>query len=165
MSVLPSEELVQKSFAIGNAKQRTKNQEVLQPVLNDLITLGRVVKQLHWNVVGPHFRAIHQHLDEVYATIDAGVDDVAERMAATGHSPDGRIREVAAKSEIEDAPPGFLADQRVLLLAAHGIKQTCEIIRSRMEAIEEVDVVTADLLHQIVMDLEKHHWMLEATRV
>ncbi|HRK21096.1 MAG TPA: DNA starvation/stationary phase protection protein [Fimbriimonadaceae bacterium] len=165
MSVLPSEELVQKAFAAVNAKQRTKNQEVLQPILNDLITLGRVVKQLHWNVVGPHFRPIHQHLDEVYATIDEAVDDVAERIAATGHSPDGRIREVAAKAEIEDAPAGFLADQRVLLLAAHAVKQACELIRSRTETIEDVDVVTADLLHQIVMDLEKHHWMLEASRV
>lgn len=165
MPVLPSEELIQKSFAVVGAKPRDKNHSALQPILTDLITLGRVLKQLHWNVTGPHFRSIHLHLDEIYAIVDAGIDEVAERMTATGHSPDGRIREVAAKSEIEDAPAGFLADQRVLLLASHALKQTSELIRSRCEAIEDVDVVTADLLHQIVLDLEKHHWMLEATRV
>lgn len=165
MSMAKSEELIQKSFAAVNGAPREKNHQVLQPILSDLIILGRNLKQLHWNVTGPHFRALHLHLDEIYAVVDKAIDVVAERLTATGHSPDGRTRIVTKSSEIEDSPPGFLPDDRALTLASHGVKQMCELIRSRCEAIEDADVMTADMLHQIVLDLEKHHWMLEAQRV
>jgi starvation-inducible DNA-binding protein len=143
---------------------REKNHQVLQPVLTDLIAFSATVKQLHWNVIGPHFRPIHLHLDEIYEGVLEAIDTVAERLSATGHSPNGTIGYVAANTELKDVPGGFTRDDQVLTLAVHEIGELVGLIRSRMASIEDVDTVTADLLHQIVANLEKHHWMLQAQR-
>ena len=152
-------------FAVVEGPQREENHQVLQPILTDLIACGLNVKQLHWNVSGPHFRSIHLQLDEIHEDIEESVDLVAERLAACGHSPIGTLRETARSTEVEDVPLGFLRDEEVLRLAGQQIHELIGAMRSRMAKIEDVDTVTADLLHQIVAKLEKHHWMLRAQTV
>lgn len=161
---IASREALEISFGAVSAKQREKNHQVLQPILFDLIAYGRVLKQLHWNVIGPNFRNVHLTLDEIYAINETATDTVAERLSAVGHSPNGRIADVAKQTEIDDAPDGFTRDTEVLLFAEHHTKQVIENIRSRMADIEEVDTATADLLHAICLDFEKYHWMLQAQR-
>jgi len=158
-------EKIEISLAVVNAPQRETNHKVLQPILTDLIAFGLTVKQLHWNVVGPRFRPIHLHLDEIYEAVIEAVDTVAERLTATGHSPDGTLRSTANNTELMDVPTGFIQDSEVLLFASERSRELVGLIRSRMAQIEEVDTVTADVLHQIVATLEKHHWMIQAQRV
>jgi starvation-inducible DNA-binding protein len=153
------------TFATVKDGQREWNYRVLQPILYDLIALGRVLKQLHWNVVGPGFRPIHLHLDEIYNLVENGADEVAERLTAVGHSPSGRICDVADQSEIEDVPAGFIRDCDVLRFAEHAVRRAVGFIRSRTAGIEDIDTATADMLHQIALGLDKHHWMLEAQRI
>lgn len=140
-------------------------QKVLQPTLFELIALGRVLKQLHWNVVGGKFRPVHLHLDEVYATVEEATDLVAERLAAIGHSPNGRACDVVANSTIQDVPIGFTLDTEVLLLAEGAILYAVKLMRTRVESVEGVDASTEDMLHQLILTLEKHHWMLAAQQV
>lgn len=153
------------SLAAISGPQREKNRVVLQPILTDLIAYSATLKQLHWNVVGPYFRPIHLHLDEIFEEAQEAVDSVAERLSACGHSPSGSIGHVAAHTELRDVPEGFIRDAQVVELASHATHELVGLIRSRMAEIEDVDTVTADLLHQIVEKLEKHHWMLQAQRV
>ena len=153
------------SLAAISGPEREINHKVLQPILTDLIALGLTIKQLHWNVVGPNFRPIHLHLDEIYEEVEEAVDKVAERMSATGHSPDGRLREVAKNTDLDDVQPGFIRDSEVLLLASHRLHQTIGVMRDELQNIESEDTVTADLIHAILEELEKHHWMLQAQRV
>lgn len=88
--------------AVIGAKQREKNHKVLQPILTDLVAYARVLKQLHWNVTGRHFRPIHQHLDEIYEFVDAGIDDVAERLAAGGCGPQSQRQAGRCCPELRD---------------------------------------------------------------
>jgi len=156
--------LVEQALAVVNGPQREENHRVLQPTLTDLIAFGLTVKQLHWNVIGPYFRPIHLHLDEIHEDVQEAIDTVAERIAACGHSPLGTVKSVAANTELVDPPEGFIRDEEVLILAGQRTHEVVGLIRSRMESIEDVDTVTADILHQIVGKLEKHHWMLRAQR-
>jgi starvation-inducible DNA-binding protein len=158
-------QLIENSLATVEGGQRETNHRVLQPILTDLIALGRVIKQLHWNVIGTGFRSIHLQLDEIYELVDNAVDEVAERMVATGHSPDGRLKNAAENAEIEDAPPGFQAVAEVVLFAERSVRRTVDFIRARCEEIETVDTATADMLHQLILGLEKQHWMLQAQRI
>jgi starvation-inducible DNA-binding protein len=137
----------------------------MQPTLYDLIALGRVLKQLHWNVIGINFWPIHLHLDEIYGIVEEAIDEVAERLVATGHSPSGRLCDVTKNSDIEDAMAGFIKDSETVTIAAHAIRRTVGAIRDRMTEFNGMDAATADMLHQISLQLEKQHWMLEAQRV
>lgn len=155
--------LIDQDLAVVSGPQRERNHQVLQPTLTDLIAFGLNVKQLHWNVTGPHFRSIHLHLDEIYADVLEAIDTVAERLSATGHSPTGTVKGVSKDAELEDVPTGFLKDDDVLRLAGQRVHELVGLIRARMADIEEDDTVTADILHQIVATLEKHHWMIRAS--
>ena len=73
---------------------------LLQHNLVNLIDLALLMKQAHWNVVGPNFRSIHLHLDEIIEAVRAGSDEVAERVTTLGVAPDGRAQTVAENSEL-----------------------------------------------------------------
>jgi starvation-inducible DNA-binding protein len=74
--------------------------EALQGKVPDLIDLGLVGRQVHWTVVGRHFRTLHLQLDEVVATARTCQGTPAERAAAIGVLPDGRGENVHAESGV-----------------------------------------------------------------
>jgi starvation-inducible DNA-binding protein len=134
--------------------------DALQPSLVDLLALQLIVKQLHWNVTGPGFRPIHLHLDEIYEVVTEAIDSIAERLSAIAISPSGQAGDIISGSDLAPVAPGFLLDSEVLKFAHGRLGTVCRNLRSRMETIEDVDAVTADLFHAILLGLEKHLWML-----
>ena len=132
----------------------------LQGVLAVLIDLSLLGKQAHWNVVGPNFRPLHLHLDEMIDEWRAAGDEVAERAVALGHAPDGRAATVAARSELSTLPEGPIADRDVIAAFTRLLTDAVGAIRNRMDRIEDTDTVTADLLHGVVAGLEENLWMV-----
>jgi starvation-inducible DNA-binding protein len=132
----------------------------LQAALTVLVDLSLLGKQAHWNVTGPHFRALHLQLDEMIDAWRDAADAVAERAAALGHAPDGRAATVAARSGLEPLPEGPLPDHLVVKAFTRLLTDAVGTIRERMDRIEDVDTVTADLLHGIVAGLEENLWMV-----
>lgn len=61
--------------------------EVLQSRLHDLNELHLSLKHAHWNVTGPGFIAVHEMIDPQVDTVRNFVDDIAERMATLGATP------------------------------------------------------------------------------
>lgn len=145
---------------IFDEKKTSAIVEELQPTLFDLIALGLIIKQAHWNVVGPNFRAVHLHLDEIWALVQEDVDTVAERISTLAVSPSGQAHEVTDDAQLTHIPLGFLRDAEVIDLMTDRMSTVCHNIRERMAKIEDTDTVTADLLHQVVDGLEKQLWML-----
>jgi len=131
----------------------------LQGTLTDLIALGLAVKQAHWNVVGPSFKAIHEHLDQLRDNLDGFVDEIAERMVALSISPNGQVSDVAAITRDDLLPRGWIQDADVVRLVASSLYNTNLHVRELMATIEEIDTVTADLMHEVVAGLEKQLWM------
>lgn len=132
----------------------------LQGVLIDLIDLSLLGKQAHWNLYGPHFRPLHLQLDELVNAWRESSDTVAERAIALGHPPDGRSQTVAARTEIEALDAGPLPDHEVIAALTERLTDVIGRARGHMDSLEDVDAVTADLLHGIVMTLEKQAWMM-----
>ena len=135
---------------------------ILQQNLTNLVDLALVLKQAHWNVVGPNFRSIHLQLDEIVETVRDAGDEVAERISATGTSPDGRASSVAQGSELESYPGNFVNVQETVTRVADSIKATLETMRKSIQKLGDLDPVSEDLLIGIAGPLEKHLWMLQA---
>lgn len=136
--------------------------DALQGTLVDLLGLSLMAKQAHWNIVGPRFRSIHLQLDEVVAAARSYADTVAERAAALGISPDGRVATVAETGSVADPKEGWLQDTEVVSLLVEALEETVVRLRDRIAATEESDLVTQDLLIQITASLEKQRWMFQA---
>lgn len=132
----------------------------LQDVLVLLIDLSLAGKQAHWNIVGRNFRPLHLQLDEMIDSWRDASDSVAERAVALGHSPDGRVATVASHTTLEALPAGVIADQDVVSAFTSLLTDAIGAIRERMDRLEDVDTVTADLLHAVVAGLEENLWMI-----
>src|SRR4051794_3554481 len=83
-------------LSTGNTTSATPVIELLQQQLDMLNDLALTLKHAHWNVTGPHFIAVHTMLDPQVAAVRDMADELAERIAAMGGCPDGRIGGVAA---------------------------------------------------------------------
>src|SRR3954466_8516767 len=70
---------------------------ILQDRLNALTDLHLTLKHVHWNVVGPHFIAVHQMLDPQVELVRGFADEVAERIATLGLSPQGTPGTIVAQ--------------------------------------------------------------------
>src|ERR1700685_2589984 len=73
---------------LGN-KDAAEVAGLLQERLNALNDLALTLKHIHWNVVGPHFIAVHTMLDPQVDAVRLMVDQTAERIATLGGSPSG----------------------------------------------------------------------------
>jgi starvation-inducible DNA-binding protein len=132
----------------------------LQPVLEVLIDLALIGKHAHWNVVGPNFHSLHLQLDELVDAWRDATDVVGERIAALGGFPDGRAETVAAGRELPTLADGPQPDRALVASLTAILAGAVKLIRTRMDRIEDLDLVTADLLHSVVANLEEQLWMI-----
>jgi starvation-inducible DNA-binding protein len=135
---------------------------LLQDRLNALNDLALTLKHIHWNVVGPHFIAVHTMLDPQVDSVRAMVDATAERIATLGGSPVGTPGALVSQRTWDDydlgradaiAHMGALDVVYVGVIAAH---------RAAIAATEEADPVTQDLLIAQAGELEQAHWFVRA---
>jgi len=147
--------------ALG-AHQREEAGRELQATLVELVDLALVGKQLHWNVVGPFFRPLHLHLDELVDSWHELADTVAERAVALGFAPDGQAATVAAGSESEPVARGPIEDRAVVRELERRLESVAERIRGRMDRLGEIDLASQDVLIEVVRGLEQQLWMVRA---
>ncbi|MFE5857385.1 Dps family protein [Streptomyces sp. NPDC056500] len=136
--------------------------DALRGALVDLVDLGLVAKQVHWNVVGPRFRSVHLQLDEVVDTARLHSDTVAERCSAIGVPPDGRAATVASQSAIGTVPEGWIKDGDAVRVLVDALGAVIVRMRERIDVTGEPDPVSQDILIGLTADLEKHAWMFQA---
>jgi starvation-inducible DNA-binding protein len=134
----------------------------LESTLVDLIDLTLWGKQLHWSVVGPLFQVLHERLDELVDSWRALADTVAERAVAVGHWPDGQAQAVAAGNDHTALERGPVEDHTVLRLLAARLAEVSERARQRLERLGELDLVSQDVLIEVVRTLEEQLWMSRA---
>jgi starvation-inducible DNA-binding protein len=138
--------------------QREEIGRQLQATLGELIDLSLFGKQLHWNVTGSHFRALHLQLDELVDSWRELADTVAERAVAIGHSPDGQSATIAgAVAAVETGP---LADHVVVRELTTRLAEVCERVRGRMDRLGEIDAASQDVVIEVLRELEKQLWTI-----
>jgi starvation-inducible DNA-binding protein len=133
----------------------------LQETLVELIDLSLLGKQLHWSVVGPNFKPLHEQLDELIDSWRDLADEVAERAVAIGYLPDGQARALAS-SKLAPVERGELEDHVVVHELTGRLGDVGERLRERIDRLGELDPASQDLLIGVLRDLEKQLWMVRA---
>ncbi len=135
---------------------------MLQLRLHALNDLHLTLKHIHWNVVGPHFIAVHEMLDPQVDEVRSMTDDLAERISTLGGEPKGT--------------PGALVDERTWNDYSIGRAEAIEHLgaldlvytgvikdhREAMTATETSDPVTQDMLIEQLRGLELFQWFVRA---
>jgi starvation-inducible DNA-binding protein len=133
----------------------------LDGALADLLDLGLLAQQAHWNLVGPGFRSIYLLLDELADTARDSADRIAERSVMLGRSADGRAATIAALSWLPRLEPGSLRDVDAISAFSNLLEVVTTRIQSALEAFEK-DLVTTDLFTGILAEIERYAWILRA---
>jgi starvation-inducible DNA-binding protein len=135
---------------------------LLQDRLNALNDLALTLKHVHWNVVGPHFIAVHTMLDPQVDAVRLMVDTTAERIATIGGSPIGTPGALVAQRSWDDYSIGradAIKHLSALDLVYAGVIETH---RDAIETTDELDLVTQDMLIGQCTQLELFQWFVRA---
>jgi starvation-inducible DNA-binding protein len=130
--------------------------------LHALNDLALTLKHIHWNVVGPHFIAVHEMLDPQVDSVRKMTDTTAERISTLGGSPHGTPGALVAERHWEDYAIG--RDEAIEHLGALDLVYAgvIEDHREAVRATEETDLITQDMLIEQLRDLELFQWFVRA---
>jgi starvation-inducible DNA-binding protein len=135
---------------------------VLQERLNALNDLHLTLKHVHWNVVGPHFIAVHEMIDPHVVEVLAMVDETAERIATLGVSPMGTPGAIVEGRTWDDYSLGRATTNEHLGALDEVYVNLLQDHRKAVEAAGELDPVTEDLIIGQLSKLELFHWFVRA---
>jgi starvation-inducible DNA-binding protein len=135
---------------------------LLQSRLHAHNDLHLTLKHVHWNVVGPHFIAVHEMIDPQVDAVREMADDTAERIATLGGSPQGTPGALVAERTWDDYSIGRGTTQEHLGALDLVYRGVIEETRSAVEKIGELDPVTEDMLIGHLEKLELFHWFIRA---
>jgi starvation-inducible DNA-binding protein len=136
--------------------------ELLQKRLHAYNDLHLTLKHVHWNVVGPHFIAVHEMIDPQVEDVRAMADDTAERIATLGGSPKGTPGSIVEEREWDDYSIGRATTQEHLGALDLVYRGVVGDTRSAVQEVGEADPVTEDMLIGHLDKLELFHWFIRA---
>ncbi|OHU61480.1 Dps family protein [Mycobacteroides chelonae] len=142
--------------------QGRKIADLLQTQLSTYNDLHLTLKHVHWNVVGPNFIGVHEMLDPQVELVRGYADEVAERIAALGRSPQGTPGAILKDRTWEDYSVGrdtVQAHLAALNLVYDGVIAD---IRTAIKTLDDLDLVSQDLLIGHAGELEKFQWFVRA---
>jgi starvation-inducible DNA-binding protein len=145
-----------------STRDGTEVAAILQERLNALTDLHLTLKHVHWNVVGPHFIAVHEMLDPQVDAVRAMTDATAERIATLGVSPvgtPGALVEARTWDDYSLGRAGAIEHLGALEVVYSGV---IEGHRKAIDATEDPDPVTQDMLIEQSGELELFHWFVRA---
>ena len=135
---------------------------ILQQRLDALNDLALTLKHIHWNVVGPHFIAVHEMLDPQVDAVREMVDAIAERIATLGVAPKGTPGVLVAERTWDDYSIGRAGAIEHLGALDEVYQGVISDHRKAAADTEALDPVTNDLLIGHLHELELFHWFVRA---
>jgi starvation-inducible DNA-binding protein len=143
-------------------KEGAEVADLLQKALSRYNDLHLTLKHVHWNVVGPNFIGVHEMIDPQVELVRGYADEVAERIAALGKSPKGTPGAIIKDRTWDD----YSVDRDTVLahLAALDLVYTgvIEDTRKGIDRLEDLDVVSQDMMIGHAGELEKFQWFVRA---
>ncbi|MBF4161834.1 Dps family protein [Nocardioides acrostichi] len=136
--------------------------ELLQDRLNAANDLHLTLKHVHWNVVGPHFIAVHEMIDPQVEVVRGYADDLAERIATLGGSPVGTPGALVAARSWEEYSIGRATTQQHLGALDLVYRGIIESYRAGIKELDDLDLVTQDMFVAQTEQLELFHWFVRA---
>jgi starvation-inducible DNA-binding protein len=151
-------------FTIPGLSEKVGNKvaDMLQKQLSTYNDLHLTLKHVHWNVVGPNFIGVHEMIDPQVELVRGYADEVAERIAALGKSPQGTPGAILKDRTWDDYSVGrdtVQAHLGALDLVYTGV---IEDTRKCIEELEDLDLVSQDIIIDHAAELEKFQWFVRA---
>ena len=137
-------------------KELTNN---LNKYLANLGVLYIKLHNLHWNVVGINFKAIHEYYETLYDGISASLDSVAEIIKMHEQAPLATLKSYDIK-ELESLEIDSKKSLKIVLEDFIKMKSLIEQIRKDADQEDLYDIVT--LMENDLEQYTKSIWFIRA---
>lgn len=137
--------------------------EILEKTLANSYVLQLKLQNYHWNVIGPHFKPLHELFEAQYNELSDAVDVIAERLRTFGIKIEATFDHFQKLSKIKPGDKNLSSDAMIKdLISSHGI--LVENLKAGTKAAQEDgDEASADLFISRTTAHEKAIWMLTSS--
>ena len=134
----------------------------LNQLLADFQIYYTNLRGYHWHVRGRQFYTFHSQFEKMYNEAAEQVDEIAERILQLGGVPENRFSEYLKLSKIKEENkvtdpakiiPALLDSLKVLIVQERAVAAAADAAD---------DIVTADLVSDLLDGQEKSVWMISA---
>ncbi len=134
----------------------------LTRVLADTFVLYFKTHSFHWNVEGPHFKALHDLFEEQYNELWKATDEIAERIRMIGEYAPNSMEAMSKHATLQET--GQTPDYKGMIdMLANDNSAIVDVMKPVLEnADDQGDEVTVDLMIQRMTAHEKAAWMLRS---
>jgi starvation-inducible DNA-binding protein len=132
--------------------------------LADIAVSDIKIHNLHWNVVGLQFKAIHEFLEGIYDSYAEALDEIAEFIKINGAYPAASLKEYLELSDIEELGKEDIKIENAVRLALENQQALKnEALELRAEADKEDNFSLVNLLEDQIDGYNKNIWFLESS--
>lgn len=118
---------------------------------------------LHWNIIGINFKAVHEYLESLYDRISNSFDRIAELLKMHCETPAASLKEYLSLSDIDELVSKDYKINEVLnivLTDFEKIKKAAEDIRKSANNEDEYDIVST--FEDELENLNKTIWFVKS---
>ena len=138
--------------------ENTHTINLLFQILYNEYTLSMDVKNIHWNYVGENFLEIHKFMDEEYSQMQENIDIIGERLRQFDETVYVYPELITERSTIVNSSTPIS-----LFTLISNYNLTIEHIQNTMFILgDEVDLVSADIITELLRNREKSLWLLKS---
>ena len=142
-----------------------KDYTKLNEYLSDLHVLNVKLHNLHWNVVGKQFIALHNYTEELYDDLFEKFDEIAELIKMRDEKPLARVEDYLKNTSVKEIDKDKLTCDEVLNEIEKdytNLKKLATEIRNAAD--EENDFEEVAVMENPVADSSKTLWFVRAMK-
>lgn len=139
--------------------------ELMNKYVADLAVLNVKFHNLHWNVVGENFEAVHVYIEKLYDDLFLKFDEVAERIKMLGEFPKASLKEYLEATAVEELANRDYTIAETYKLLEQELKYLKKLaLDIRSEADANDDFVTVSLMEDHVGVYDKEIWFVKSAQ-
>ena len=118
--------------------------------LADTAVMYIKLHNLHWNVSGMQFKAVHEYLEALYDGVTENMDAIAELLRMHGEYPAASMAEFLKLTSVKELPSKKIANKDALALTLEDLQALDKEAKAIRAAADEQDAF------DVVMMMEDH---------
>lgn len=136
----------------------------LNKYLADVAVSYIKMHNLHWNIVGSQFKAVHEYLETIYDSYADVLDEVAEALRMNDELPLASLKDYLEVTSIKELESKEISIVDALNITIEDIKfLKDEAFEIRNDADEQDLFSIVDIMEDNIANYEKTLWFLKST--
>ncbi len=121
------------------------------------------IHNLHWNVTGPQFKAVHEFLESIYDSYADVLDEVAELLKINDETPAASLKEYLELADIKELDSSELSAEEAIKITLDDMIKLCtDAAELRKAADSEDSFALTNMMEDHISNYSKNIWFLKS---